>query len=448
MKKMNQQEFMNILCILAKMDERCADRIIKSTQQSFIEVKSASDFTKQYESVCVDDLYFNYMFDRMDVPQAAEEVINRITKAKQVVMKTVQEEQKVIGIDGNHVLDILDRIMHDADNMPPEEPEEPEEPKEPATPVVQPVLTRPVMSKKESSFDDMLSALEDEDEEEVGNTSTAPEPNDPKKPDTSDDLYNAFDDEDSDLLSALEEEEDGIAEQNPAESDNDETEEEPEETQEEEPEETPEEEPEETQEEEPEETQKEQSDGLSLDESNGEPDDSVNLCSPSLSVSESGNEELCSELSPVLDERSKHTDGQPNCSGSDCLLQSFPDGKPGRGLPSIDDTEEGQEKESVAMDAEQEMKDAFAKILNFKYRPSSSEEEEAKEIFDTLVKGASRNFFAKPASIKYDVKEEAKKPVNPNGNVSLGDVIAAALGMPEAGKLDTDTGDTGDDFDL
>ena len=440
MKKMNQQEFMNILCILAKMDERCADRIIKSTQQSFIEVKSASDFTKQYESVCVDDLYFNYMFDRMDVPQAAEEVINRITKAKQVVMKTVQEEQKVIGIDGNHVLDILNRIMHDADNMPPEEPEEPEKPEEPATPVVQPVLTRPVMSKKESSFDDMMSALEDEDEEEVGNTSTAPEHNDSKKPDTSDDLYNAFDDEDSDLLSALEEEEDGIAEQNPAESDNDETEEEPEETQEEEPEETP--------EEEPEETQKEQSDGLSLDESNGEPDDSVNLCSPSLSVSESGNEELCSELSPVLDERSKHTDGQPNCSGSDCLLQSFPDGKPGRGLPSIDDIEEGQEKESVAVDIEQEMKDAFAKILNFKYWPSSSEDEEAKEIFDTLVKGASRNFFAKPASIKYDVKEEAKKPVNPNGNVSLGDVIAAALGMPEAGKLDTDTGDTGDDFDL
>ena len=376
MKKMNQQEFMNILCILAKMDERCADRIIKSTQQSFIEVKSASDFTKQYESVCVDDLYFNYMFDRMDVPQAAEEVINRITKAKQVVMKTVQEEQKVIGIDGNHVLDILNRIMHDADNMPPEEPEEPEKPEEPATPVVQPVLTRPVMSKKESSFDDMMSALEDEDEEEVGNTSTAPEHNDSKKPDTSDDLYNAFDDEDSDLLSALENEDDDQDEQKPAESDNDETEEEPEETQEEA--------PEETQEEEPEETQKEQSDGLSLDESNGEPDD----------------------------------------------------------------TEEGQEKESVAVDIEQEIKDAFAKILNFKYRPSSSEEEEAKEIFDTLVKGASRNFFAKPASIKYDVKEEAKKPVNPNGNVSLGDVIAAALGMPEAGKLDTDTGDTGDDFDL
>lgn len=387
MEKMNQQEFMNILCILAKMDGRCADKTIRPRQMSFIEVESASDSTKKYEPICIDDIYVEYLYDRMDARQAAEEAINRIINAKEVVTKKAPEGPKamhIMNIDSNHVLDILNRIMHDADNMPPKEPEEPEKPEEPATPVVQPVLTRPVMSKKESSFDDMMSALEDEDEEEVGNTSTATEHNDSKKPDTSDDLYNAFDDEDSDLLSALEEEEDGIAEQNPAESDNDETEEEPEETQEEEPEETPEEELEETQEEEPEETQKEQSDGLSLDESNGEPDD----------------------------------------------------------------TEEGQEKESVAMDAEQEMKDAFAKILNFKYRPSSSEEEEAKEIFDTLVKGASRNFFAKPASIKYDVKEEAKKPVNPNGNVSLGDVIAAALGMPEAGTLDTDTGNTGDDFNL
>lgn len=365
MEKMNQQEFMNILCILAKMDGRCADRIIKSTQQSFIEVKSASDFTKQYESVCVDDLYFNYMFDMMDVPQAAEEVINRITKAKQVVTKKAPEGPKamhIMNIDSNHVLDILNRIMHDADNMPPKEPEEPEKP---VAPVVKPV--QPVQIARPSSLDDMMSALEDE--EETDDISATPEPNCSEKPDASGDLYNAFDDdEDSDLLSALEDEEDGMAEQKPAESDNDETEEEPEETQEEE----------------PEETQKEQSDDLSLDESNGEPDD----------------------------------------------------------------TEEGQEKESVAVDIEQEMKDAFAKILNFKYRPSSSEEEEAKEIFDTLVKGASRNFFAKPASIKYDVKEEAKKPVNPNGNVSLGDVIAAALGMPEAGTLDTDTGNTGDDFNL
>lgn len=365
MERMNPYEFANLLCIFAQMDGRCADKTIRPRQMSFIEVESASDSTKKYEPICIDDIYVEYLYDRMDARQAAEEAINRIINAKEVVTKKAPEGPKamhIMNIDSNHVLDILNRIMHDADNMPPEEPEEPEKP---VAPVVKPV--QPVQIARPSSLDDMMSALEDE--EETDDISATPEPNCSEKPDASGDLYNAFDDdEDSDLLSALEDEEDGIAEQKPAESDNDETEEEPEETQEEE----------------PEETQKEQSDDLSLDESNGEPDD----------------------------------------------------------------TEEGQEKESVAVDIEQEMKDAFAKILNFKYRPSSSEEEEAKEIFDTLVKGASRNFFAKPASIKYDVKEEAKKPVNPNGNVSLGDVIAAALGMPEAGTLDTDTGNTGDDFNL
>lgn len=365
MERMNPYEFANLLCIFAQMDGRCADKTIRPRQMSFIEVESASDSTKKYEPICIDDIYVEYLYDRMDARQAAEEAINRIINAKEVVTKKAPEGPKamhIMNIDSNHVLDILNRIMHDADNMPPEEPEEPEKP---VAPVVKPV--QPVQIARPSSLDDMMSALEDE--EETDDISATPEPNCSEKPDASGDLYNAFDDdEDSDLLSALEDEEDGMAEQNPAESDNDETEEEPEETQEEE----------------PEETQKEQSDDLSLDESNGEPDD----------------------------------------------------------------TEEGQEKESVAVDIEQEMKDAFAKILNFKYRPSSSEEEEAKEIFDTLVKGASRNFFAKPASIKYDVKEEAKKPVNPNGNVSLGDVIAAALGMPEAGTLDTDTGNTGDDFNL
>lgn len=369
MEKMNPYEFANLLCIFAQMDGRCADKTIRPRQMSFIEVESASDSTKKYEPICIDDIYVEYLYDRMDARQAAEEAINRIINAKEVVTRKAPEGPKamnIMNINSNHVLDILSRIMHDADNIPPDE--EPEEPEKPVAPVVKPV--QPVQIARPSVLNDMLSALEDEDEEETNNTSAAPESNDSEKPDASGDLYNVFDDDEnnSDLLSALEEEEDGQAEQKPAESDNDETEAEPEETQEEE----------------PEETQKEQSDDLSLDESNGEPDD----------------------------------------------------------------TEEGQEKESVAVDIEQEMKDAFAKILNFKYRPSSSEDEEAKEIFDTLVKGASRNFFAKPASIKYDVKEEAKKPVNPNGNVSLGDVIAAALGMPEAGKLDTDTGNTGDDFNL
>lgn len=359
MEKMNPYEFANLLCIFAQMDGRCADTTIRPRQMSFIEVESASDSTKKYEPICIDDIYVEYLYDRMDARQAAEEAINRIINAKEVVTRKAPEGPKamnVMNIDSNHVLDILSRIMHDADNIPPDE--EPEEPEKPVAPVVKPV--QPVQIARPSALDDIMSALEDE--EETDDISATPEPNCSEKHDASGDLYNVFDDDEdnSDLLSALEEEEDGQAEQKLAKSDSTETEEKSEET------------------------QKEQSDDLSLDESNGE----------------------------------------------------------------SDDTEEGQEKESVAVDIEQEMKDAFAKILNFKYRPSSSEEEEAKEIFDTLVKGASRNFFAKPASIKYDVKEEAKKPVNPNGNVSLGDVIAAALGMPEAGKLDTDTGNTGDDFNL
>lgn len=361
MERMNPYEFANLLCIFAQMDGRCADKTIRPRQMSFIEVESASDSTKKYEPICIDDIYVEYLYDRMDARQAAEEAINRIINAKEVVTKKAPEWPKamnIMNIDSNHVLNILNRIMHDADNIPPDE--EPEEPEKPVAPVVKPV--QPVQIARPSALDDMLSALEDEEED---NTSETPKPNSSEKPDASGDLYNAFgDDDDSDLLSALEEEEDNQDEQKPEESnnnsDNDETEEEPEEAQEEEP------------------------SGLSLDESDGE----------------------------------------------------------------NDNAEENQEEKVVAMDIEQEMKDAFAKILNFKYRPSSSEEEEAKEIFDTLVKGASRNFFAKPASIKYDVKEEAKKPVNPNGNVSLGDVIAAALGMPEAGKLDTDTGNTGDDFNL
>ena len=241
MERMNPYEFANLLCIFAQMDGRCADKTIRPRQMSFIEVESASDSTKKYEPICIDDIYVEYLYDRMDARQAAEEAINRIINAKEVVTKKAPEGPKamhIMNIDSNHVLDILNRIMHDADNMPPEEPEEPEKP---VAPVVKPV--QPVQIARPSSLDDMMSALEDE--EETDDISATPEPNCSEKPDASGDLYNAFDDdEDSDLLSALEDEEDGMAEQKPAESDNDETEEEPEETQEEERKVTPEVEPE------------------------------------------------------------------------------------------------------------------------------------------------------------------------------------------------------------
>ena len=87
----------------------------------------------------------------------------------------------------------------------------------------------------------------------------------------------------------------------------------------------------------------------------------MNLCSPSLSVSESGNEELCSELSSDVDgvsdstyTSSNHqTDGQP---------------KAGRGLPSIDDmSENGADEDvpAVSRGREKENKDKkIEKIFN------------------------------------------------------------------------------------
>ena len=56
--------------------------------------------------------------------------------------------------------------------------------------------------------------------------------------------------------------------------------------------------------------------------------DSVNLRSPSPNVDGVSDSPYTSS--------NLRTDGQPDCSGSDCLQQSSPDGKPGRGLPSID----------------------------------------------------------------------------------------------------------------
>ena len=69
--------------------------------------------------------------------------------------------------------------------------------------------------------------------------------------------------------------------------------------------------------------------------------DSVNLRSPSPVLDERSRRSLRCCVDGVSDSpytsSNLRTDGQPNCSGSDCLQHSSPDGKPGRGLPSIDD---------------------------------------------------------------------------------------------------------------
>ena len=81
----------------------------------------------------------------------------------------------------------------------------------------------------------------------------------------------------------------------------------------------------------------------------------MNLCSPSLSVSESGNEELCSELSPVLDERSRRSlrccvDGVSDSPYMSSNHQTNEQPEVGRGLPSIDDATEksGVNKDKVS----------------------------------------------------------------------------------------------------
>ena len=95
MERMNPYEFANLLCIFAQMDGRCADKTIRPRQMSFIEVESASDSTKKYEPICIDDIYVEYLYDRMDARQAAEEAINRIINAKEVVTKKAPEGPKL-----------------------------------------------------------------------------------------------------------------------------------------------------------------------------------------------------------------------------------------------------------------------------------------------------------------------------------------------------------------
>ena len=77
-------------------------------------------------------------------------------------------------------------------------------------------------------------------------------------------------------------------------------------------------------------------------------DDSVNLRSPSPSPQGLTNDDNVGVQSVDGVSDSPYTSSnlranrQPDCSGSDCLQQSSPDGKPGRGLPSIDEATESK----------------------------------------------------------------------------------------------------------
>ena len=491
MEKLNQQEFVNILCILAKMDERCADRIVKSNQQSFIDVASASDYTKQYEQVCIDDLYYNYQSGRMDIPQAAEEAIIRIAKAKQVVTRKAPEP-KVINIDSNHVLDILKHIMHDADdNMQQEEPKEDEKEKNPISKAAEPIIAKPSAPatlkhvvqptrKKENPYDAMSIFEEEEEEEKRDVKNETPD----RLPESASDI-----DKKDVMLEKKAEEENKTTPAVTIPDDDDlpnfndyiqEEKKQPSASKR-----TPEEEALYALDDE-EYTVDEKTDSASNDCMSAS-NDSVNLRSPSPSPQGLANDDEVGVQSVDGVSDSTHTSNYLETDGQRKIDRGFPpidddhdmtsaleveediqsgnaeipeeedsenmmseaEEEPQKEVPdnipepkSVDEVSEPfnvkelSEEEFVATDVERELKDALAKVLNFKHLDGRSEEEEAKEIFDTLVKGASKNFFAQPASIKYDVKEEEKKPVNPNG--SLGDVIAAALGAPEAGSVEAE----------
>ena len=475
MEKLNQQEFVNILCILAKMDERCADRIVKSNQQYFIDVASASDYTKQYEQVCIDDLYYNYQSGRMDIPQAAEEAIIRIAKAKQVVTRKAPEP-KAINIDSNHVLDILKHIMHDADdNMQQEEPKEDEKEKNPISKAPEPIIAKPSAPatlkhvvqptrKKENPYDAMPIFEEEEEKRDVknetpdrlpelasdiGKKDVMPEKKAEEEKKTTPAVTIPDDDDLPNFNDYIQEEK-----KQPSASKR-----------------TPEEEALCALDDE-EYTVDEKTDSASNDCMSAS-NDSVNLRSPSQDVDgvsdsthtsnylETDGQRKIDRGFPPIDDDHDMTSALeveediqsgnaeiPEEEDSENMMSEAEE-EPQKEVPdnipepkSVDEVSEQSnvkelsEEEFVATDVERELKDALAKVLNFKHLDGRSEEEEAKEIFDTLVKGASKNFFAQPASIKYDIKEEAKKPVNPNG--SLGDVIAAALGAPEAGSVEAE----------
>lgn len=440
MEKLNQQEFVNILCILAKMDERCADRIVKSNQQSFIDVASASDYTKQYEQVCIDDLYYNYQSGRMDIPQAAEEAIIRIAKAKQVVTRKAPEP-KVINIDSNHVLDILKHIMHDADdNMQQEEPKEDEKEKNPISKAAEPIIAKPSAPatlkhvvqptrKKENPYDAM-SIFGDEDDDEDEKKDVQNQESD--KPEMPGQLHGFANDIVKKEVMSEEKRESKLTATASDDDDlpnfNDYIQEEKKQTST--PKRTPEEEA-----------------LYALDDKEDTVDEKTDSVSNTCMSASNDDNDMTSALEVEEDIQSENAE-IPEEKDSENMMSEAEE-EPQKEVPdnipepkSVDEVSEPSnvkelsEEEFVATDVGRELKDALAKVLNFKHLDGRSEEEEAKEIFDTLVKGASKNFFAQPASIKYDVKEEEKKPVNPNG--SLGDVIAAALGAPEAGSVEAE----------
>ena len=177
LEKMDQVNFLNVVMILARMNPKCKAYDLHSVKGSFIGVKSA-DGVKEYESVCIDDLFYNYMSDRIDTSAAADEIVNRVLAAKEKVQKEAEEAPRpqLKDVPTDKIMDIFRRICKDTEedlDIPTEPEEKPKTPKVSVMPKPAPVpsatpaqTARPFQPKADTAYDSMFSALDDEGDED------------------------------------------------------------------------------------------------------------------------------------------------------------------------------------------------------------------------------------------------------------------------------------------
>lgn len=198
LEKMDQSGFLNVTMILARMNPKCQAYDLHSVKGSFIGVKSA-DGVKEYESVCIDDLFYNYMSDRIDTSAAADEIVNRVLAAKEKVQEEAEEAPRpqLNDVPTDKIMDIFRRICKDAEedlDIPTEPEEKPKTPKASAMPKPAPVpsatpaqTARPFQPKADTAYDSMFSALDDEGDEDGSDdiSDSETDANQPSQPDNS-----------------------------------------------------------------------------------------------------------------------------------------------------------------------------------------------------------------------------------------------------------------------
>lgn len=172
LEKMDQVNFLNVVMILARMNPKCKAYDLHPVKGSFISVKSA-DGTKEYESVCIDDLFYNYMSDRIDTSAAADEIVNRVLAAKEKIQEEAPRPQ-LKDIPTDRIMDIFRRICKDTTeedlDIPTEPEEKPKTPKASVMPKPAPVPAatpvQPSQPKADTAYDSMFSALDDDGDED------------------------------------------------------------------------------------------------------------------------------------------------------------------------------------------------------------------------------------------------------------------------------------------